>query len=174
MARKCDKCPNCEFRIKVWGAYAYNKGYACDYMNIMKKKRPCPAENCKVFEPYTGKYTPPEAETPIKTAKKMAIHIDDNKAMSLYNAGLNDGQMGLKMGISKCTVRKWRIGKELPPNCTRQRSCSAIDCNAARNMYLQGLNDRQIAEELGCAETTVCAWRKREGRLAQSKRVVAV
>lgn len=39
-----------------------------------------------------------------------------------------------------------------------------------RELWERGLNDREIAEEMGCAERTISTWRRREGLPPQRER----
>lgn len=44
------KCSECYYS---WKACAFDGGqlWACDYIGIENKRRPCPKENCTVFKP---------------------------------------------------------------------------------------------------------------------------
>lgn len=47
------------------------------------------------------------------------------------------------------------------PKQARRRT--EYDWSKGLRMYKAGKNDRQIADALGCSDTTVCTWRAREG-----------
>ena len=59
-------------------------------------------------------------------------------------------------------------GREVTP--IRKRRKTKYPPDQMRQLWEQGLFDREIAEQLGCAERTVSTWRRREGLPSQRTR----
>ena len=62
------------------------------------------------------------------------------------------------MGVSYSSVQNWRR-KILNVDPNPDRDKSSFSWEWARDLYLAGLNDREIAEKLGCCVSSVWRWR---------------
>lgn len=51
-----------------------------------------------------------------------------------------------------------------------RKRCARLNETEAARLYDEGLKDAEIAMRLGCVDATVCKWRKRTGRVANTKR----
>lgn len=79
----------------------------------------------------------------------------------LYEKGLNDCEIADRVGVHQSTICQWRNGKGLPPNHTANKKGTGGNFEERMKLYKEGLNDYEIAEELGVCQATVCSWRKR-------------
>lgn len=77
----------------------------------------------------------------------------------MYEAGLNDRQIGEALGIDKHSVWLWRKARHLPNNYTDHRN--TLDHAEALRLYKSGMIDRQIAAELNVSAQQVYQWRTR-------------
>lgn len=82
----------------------------------------------------------------------------------LYDQGLGDGAIGKALGIDKSSIRRWRTQSGLPSNypATGRSSLrlSASNDRERRQLYQQGLNDRQMAARLDVSRHSIFDWRK--------------
>lgn len=75
----------------------------------------------------------------------------------MYDAGLNDREIGEALGIEKHNVWLWRKARHLPNNYTEHRN--SLDHTEALRLYREGLNDREIAEALNVSTQQTYQWR---------------
>lgn len=80
--------------------------------------------------------------------------VNTDRVKELWEKGLNDVEIGERLGCSKSTVFYHRKKKlNLPSN-------TWIDRERVRELNSKGLNDSEIGERLGCSNTSV--WRIRK------------
>lgn len=98
---------------------------------------------------------------------------DKEKALQLYNEGAYDKEIAETVGVSTPTVYRWRSGLGLPTNRSRKRRDGTIvDWGLAEKLYAEGLNDVQIAKQLGetISHGAVRDWRVRTNKPANQPR----
>jgi len=81
----------------------------------------------------------------------------------LYDQGLPDRDIANRVGISKQTVRNWRLKLGLPCHPAPSGPVNVADWDRAAVLHASGRTDEQLAEELGVARKTVQAWRQKNG-----------
>lgn len=85
--------------------------------------------------------------------------IDEERARELYEQGLSDRTIAVKLGTSRGEIRKWRIANGLP---SKYKPPTKIDdWGKVRALYDSGLYDAQIAKCFNVAGWTISNWRKR-------------
>lgn len=87
--------------------------------------------------------------------------------MALYRKGYGDKMIARMMGCTHTTVFRWREKNNLPPVTMHIWQSTSLLAAKMRELYDKGLNDRQIAEAVGCGITSVQRWRGAEGLVAQ-------
>lgn len=98
---------------------------------------------------------------------------DTEKALKLHEEGAYDKDIAQQLGISTSSVHRWRKGLGLPPNKGRRlKDGTLVDWDLAEKLYAEGLNDVQIAKQLGEKVThgTVRDWRLRTNKSANQPR----
>lgn len=106
-------------------------------------------------------------------AKPREFEWDTDKALELYDNGAYDKEIAQQIGISVPTVFRWRKGLGLPPNKGRRlKDGTLINWDLAEGLYAEGLNDVQIAQQLGENVThgAVRDWRLRTNKPANKPR----
>lgn len=106
-------------------------------------------------------------------AKPREFEWDTDKALELYDNGAYDKEIAQQIGISVPTVFRWRKGLGLPPNKGRRlKDGTLINWDLAEGLYAEGLNDVQIAQQLGENVThgAVRDWRLRTNKPANQPR----
>lgn len=106
-------------------------------------------------------------------AKPREFEWDTAKALELYDNGAYDKEIAQQIGISVPTVFRWRKGLGLPPNKGRRlKDGTLINWDLAEGLYAEGLNDVQIAQQLGENVThgAVRDWRLRTNKPANQPR----
>lgn len=83
------------------------------------------------------------------------------KGRALYDAGWSDANIAKELGCSNDTVGKWRKREKLPANKSVKLGTKLYDWDKGRKLYEAGMNDCQIAKELGCTDKAVRNWRFR-------------
>lgn len=94
---------------------------------------------------------------------------DIEKALKLYEQGSWDKEIAEACGVSNSTIFRWRTSLGLPTNRSKKRKDGTIvDWSLAEKLYEEGLNDVQIAKQLGesVRHGAVRDWRVRTGRPA--------
>lgn len=98
----------------------------------------------------------------------------DERYRPLYDKGLTDDEIAKRTGSTPDAVGGWRNSRRLPLHADgrveyRDRLKAEAD---ARYMphYERGLNDAQIAEATGVAQSTVERWRGNRGLRANSEK----
>lgn len=107
------------------------------------------------------------------SAKPREFEWDTDKALELYDNGAYDKEIAQQIGISVPTVFRWRKGLGLPPNKGRRlKDGTLINWDLAEGLYAEGLNDVQIAQQLGENVThgAVRDWRLRTKKPANQPR----
>lgn len=105
--------------------------------------------------------------------KAREFEWDTVKAQELYDNGAYDKEIAQQIGISVPTVFRWRKGLGLPPNKGRRlKDGTLINWDLAEGLYAEGLNDVQIAQQLGENVThgAVRDWRLRTNKPANQPR----
>lgn len=106
-------------------------------------------------------------------AKPREFEWDTAKALELHDQGAYDKEIAQQIGISVPTVFRWRKGLGLPPNKGRRlKDGTLINWDLAEGLYAEGLNDVQIAQQLGENVThgAVRDWRLRTNKPANQPR----
>lgn len=106
-------------------------------------------------------------------AKPREFEWDTDKALELYDNGAYDKEIAQQIGVSVPTVFRWRKGLGLPPNKGRRlKDGTLINWDLAEGLYAEGLNDVQIAQQLGEKVThgAVRDWRLRTNKPANQPR----
>lgn len=122
------KCPKCIFRANKFAPYT------CDYASITGKTRGAmPAEQCIHFasgerieertDIVVSEKSPPLKDKKEKTViqterkeRKSSWKFDWDMAKRLYDAGMNDHEIGKEIGASASTVMSWRKRRKLRAN----------------------------------------------------------
>ena len=90
---------------------------SCDYFLVTKKRRDCDPENCTRYTPRSDMRKRRDEIALIGGRVFYSQQNNMKKAMRiLYDQGLNDKQIGEKIGRSKASVFQWRRREKLPPN----------------------------------------------------------
>lgn len=130
----------------------------------------CRLKRDKDGNPLEVKPIPQEKSDPVKPRE---FEWDTEKALKLHEEGAYDKDIAQQLGISTSSVHRWRKGLGLPPNKGRRlKDGTLIDWNLAEKLYAEGLNDVQIAKQLGEKVThgTVRDWRLRTNKPANQPR----
>lgn len=93
-----------------------------------------------------------------KKPKKKIKKKEHKKRLKYYNKGLNDFEIGEKVGLSKEGIYNWRKRNDLPSNYKKN-----LDKNYEKRLelYNEGLNDKEIAEKVDLSKYGVRSWRYR-------------
>ncbi len=86
--------------------------------------------------------------------------ISAERVKQLYDAGLTDGDIAIRLGCATTTVLNYRRRMELP---AQKRSYKKIDDAAAMEMYQRGASNGEIAANFGVTKHAVSAWRRTHG-----------
>ena len=103
------------------------------------------------------------------------LHLNEADILSLYRKGLSDPQIAAEVGCSAQTVFRFRKVHGLEANSRPKRQNynptrgSTWDEMQALHLYNEGMSDREIAEHLGLAHSTIGAWRRAKGLPAIGK-----
>jgi len=81
----------------------------------------------------------------------------DQQLIELYGQGLNDREIGEKLGAAQRTVNTHRMRLGLKAHGSRR----PFSDEQLIELYEQGLNDSEIGEKLGVTQRTVRKHRKR-------------
>lgn len=160
------KCRKCKYRCTL-GSHIY-----CDYLAKTGKPRQLVSPSgdaCTVFE--AGKPQREERDfvvslkasaahkerkkTPKPAPKPRVSKLDEAKAKELHAQGLTDTQIGAAFGLSKYTIRSWRLSNNLPVNRKERavrRTVNDADIVALHN---RGLSDKQVAAQLSISPSSV-------------------
>ena len=88
----------------------------------------------------------------------------DAQMLRLYEQGMSDTELANAIGRSLDLVRKWRKRNGLPVNPAKRAKSAggAKELDVQRmELYLQGLDDGEIARQLGLARSGIASWRRR-------------
>ena len=88
--------------------------------------------------------------------KPRACKWDKEAAMELWKQGLNDPEIGARLGVSSSTIQYWRKELHLMPN-----HGGATRTSQMLQLYNQGMTDREIAAEMVMRLDTVRHWRNK-------------
>lgn len=101
-----------------------------------------------------------------------------NKRLSLYNQGLSDSEIARRLGLTQNAIGYWRREQDLSPNSLRGGRVLGDKEKKRLELYNQGLNDVEIATQLGLTHEAIFAWRKSRDLLpngrTDSRRLVLV
>ncbi|GAH11138.1 unnamed protein product, partial [marine sediment metagenome] len=89
----------------------------------------------------------------------------DQQLIDLYEQGLNDKEIGERLGAANTTVNIHRRRLGLEAHSRRRFTDEQLI-----ELYDKKLNDREIAEKLGVARPNVSSYRRRLGLKAQDRR----
>lgn len=101
----------------------------------------------------------------------------------LYEQGLSDNKIAEATGCSRLTVFSWRQRNSKPTNNPKHTkavkknpvekrtapSNKKVDDDRARELYDNGLDDKEMGEVMGISPSTLAAWRRRHNLPAQRK-----
>ena len=102
---------------------------------------------------------------------KVRRQLDEAKALELYHGGSTDKEIAAATGFASSTIRRWRSVNGLPvlpkpkpqtPPKVKEPYRPPFDEDLARECYLAGLNDAEMANHLGCSRGAVVYWRKKQ------------
>lgn len=99
----------------------------------------------------------------IKTEKKpKTARPEEAELFAMHAAGMTDSQIAQAVGWRYPRVQKWRMRNKLPVNKARRGpSRVKVTDEMARPFYDMGLNDREIAQQIGQEAYNVQTWRRR-------------
>lgn len=81
------------------------------------------------------------------------------EAMALYREGATDREIASALDIHTERFARLRRKQGLKPNPDQRGPAPRFDWKRAECLYRQGMNDREIADALGCAISSVWRWR---------------
>lgn len=81
--------------------------------------------------------------------------INPDRALELYNQGMNDSRIARELDVTRQAVHDWREANRLPVNKTTHEQRMAV--------YQKGLSDGKAAKELGIGKSTYREWRHKNG-----------
>ena len=114
----------------------------CDYMGMTHKsrlvqvysrlgvktltreaRRMLEPRNCPFFEPgERGRVVSLQMPTPHRREREArSFRFDTGEARRLYEQGLNDEEIRLRVGCARRTVTEWRLANGLPPGRARRK-----------------------------------------------------
>lgn len=91
---------------------------------------------------------------------------DREVLMALYRKGYSDKRISMLIGCSATTVGRWRAKNNLPMVKVSITKPERFERETMRELYEKGMNDKQIADAIGCGPSTVQRWRIKEGLVA--------
>lgn len=100
---------------------------------------------------------------PAVPPKGRGAKYDWDTVKQLYEAGLRDAQIEEKTGIDRKRIRTWRSQNHLPKNADPVNQDAVKFHERAKALHGQGLNDQQIAREMGVSDGRVLRWRHKHG-----------
>lgn len=86
---------------------------------------------------------------------------EHQKRLKYYNLGMNDRQIGEKVGLSKEGIYHWRKRNDLPANDKPFSKISNKKHQKRMELYNKGLTDEQIAEKVEISKYGIRSWRYR-------------
>ena len=145
--------PDCIYRATRTNEKGSYKGGNCNYLTMTGRSR-IKGEPGRLSLPCFCTEYVPSGQPP---QKQKADWKD--KALDLYNAGATDREIAEALGVKRDSVCAWRHRVGLPLHRDRMGPVTTIDWKRARELHRQGLNDREIAEAIGCGVNAVWRWR---------------
>lgn len=113
------KCRKCAYRASDVA------GHTCDYLSITGHARilvsPEAGEHCTAFVPKQKKLrrgAPPPPPQPRKRSERTLIRY--RQMRQLYDEGKTDCVIADEVGVSRSTVKRWRLEEGLMPNTVRK------------------------------------------------------
>ncbi len=91
---------------------------------------------------------------------KLLSYTEESYRNKLYKRGLNDNQMGTKLGKSREAMRQWRKKNKLKSNNPKTEK---EVLNKRYHRYRKGWTDRQMAKADGLSIMAIVVWRGRNG-----------
>jgi transposase len=91
---------------------------------------------------------------------------ENGKRIKLYEQGFSDREIAEKCGVSFKTISLWRREHNLPSATERKgkksgRRLTQEEIDRRIELYNQGLNDKEIAQKMGLAISSIQHWRKK-------------
>lgn len=96
-------------------------------------------------------------------AQERKCKIDAERARKLWKQGMSDPEIGEALGVSKACVWQWRHREGLPGVEYRNKPRAAAWEAYGEQLLKQGKTDREIAQAVGKAVSTISCWRVRRG-----------
>lgn len=87
----------------------------------------------------------------IKTEKKpKTVRPEEDELFAMHAAGMSDSQIAQTVGWKYQRVQKWRVRNNLPINKSKRGPSKVkVTDEMARPFYDMGMNDREIAHQIG-------------------------
>lgn len=98
------------------------------------------------------------------------VYVDAKAARKLYDQGLSDWEIGLKLCVDVGKARQWRISEGLKPN--KRHEWTDAKLAEARRLYDKGLPDADIAAAVQMDIEAVRQWRIGEGLQPNRRRLL--
>lgn len=89
--------------------------------------------------------------------------INAARALKLWKQGKSDKEIGVALGVSKGCVWHWRHRAGLPSVEIKQKPREISWEETGKRLLEQGATDREIAETVGKAVSTITCWRVKHG-----------
>ena len=155
--------PDCVYRNRSDPEKSGN----CNYMVIEGRSRTAGLPE-RLRLPANCPHYKPDGTTPTEPTKRRNWR---DEAWKLYRAGATDREIADAMGLKVTRVANMRRRAwHLPPNPDHKGPAVSIDYKRAEELARRGLNDREIAEELGCSIAAIWRWRYKRQLLIDTKR----
>ena len=108
---------------------------------------------------------------PDGTSPKPVLTEWREKAWALYEAGATDKEIAAAVGKTPIQVGNYRRKEwKAPPNPDKKGPGTRFDWKKAKELHRRGLNDAQIAREIGCSPSTVRNWRFKQNLFSNDPR----
>lgn len=155
--------PDCVYRNRA----DPDKSGNCNYMVIEGRSRTARLPE-RLRLPVNCPFYKPDGTTPPEPEKRRDWR---NEAWKLYRAGATDREIAEALGkTSSCIATMRRRKWKLSPNPDHKGPEASIDYKRAEELARRGLNDREIAEELGCSINSIWRWRYKRQLLIDTKK----
>lgn len=116
-----ERCSKCFYRAND------TSGHTCDYLTITGHARikvsPAAGDKCTAYRPrVSGRNRVSERRAIITMPHKHneRTQIRYRQMREMWEQGWTDGKIADELGISKHTVKRWRLGECLQPNKARK------------------------------------------------------
>lgn len=95
---------------------------------------------------------------------RRSLRLDDPNVVELYESGMTDREISMETGVTVDVVKAWRKRNGgLPPNKKVVGTTQQTKDMERYILYMDGLSDSQIADQVGVQTGTITKWRKKCG-----------